>query len=151
MKKNLFNEGVKNEIIERSNKVTELSTRLWGSMQPAEMLRHCSEALLLTLTTPKKMKRSTARQRILKFLMLNFISKFPMKAKAPRSLDVMRNPAQELNLEKEKKRFAENINRFYNHQASIIVTHPYFGNMNKKQWGILTWMHMDHHLRQFGV
>ncbi len=151
MKKNLFDEVVKNEIIERSQQVTELSTRLWGKMQPAEMLRHCSDALLLTLSTPKTIKKSTTRQRVLKFMMLNFISRFPMKAKAPRQLDMLRNPALELNIEEEKKRFAENINRFYNHKDVIQTTHPYFGNMNKKQWGILTWMHMDHHLRQFGV
>jgi hypothetical protein len=28
--------------------------------------------------------------------------------------------------------------------------HPFFGNMNKKQWGRLGYIHINHHLQQFG-
>jgi hypothetical protein len=29
--------------------------------------------------------------------------------------------------------------------------HPAFGKMNRKEWGIMVYKHLDHHLRQFGV
>jgi hypothetical protein len=29
--------------------------------------------------------------------------------------------------------------------------HPLFGPLTTTQWGQLTWKHLDHHLRQFGV
>jgi hypothetical protein len=28
---------------------------------------------------------------------------------------------------------------------------PAFGNLTRAQWGRLAWLHVDHHLRQFGV
>jgi hypothetical protein len=30
-------------------------------------------------------------------------------------------------------------------------SHPAFGTMTHKDWGVLTWRHVNHHLRQFGV
>jgi len=30
-------------------------------------------------------------------------------------------------------------------------THPFFGTLSADEWGKLTWKHIDHHLRQFGV
>jgi len=29
--------------------------------------------------------------------------------------------------------------------------HPFFGKMNIAEWDGLTWKHIDHHLKQFGV
>ncbi|MGH9801334.1 MAG: DUF1569 domain-containing protein, partial [Blastocatellia bacterium] len=29
--------------------------------------------------------------------------------------------------------------------------HPAFGKLSTKDWGALTYKHMDHHFRQFGV
>jgi hypothetical protein len=29
--------------------------------------------------------------------------------------------------------------------------HPAFGQLSRKDWGVLVYKHIDHHLRQFGV
>lgn len=29
--------------------------------------------------------------------------------------------------------------------------HPFFGKMSEGEWDTLSWKHLDHHLRQFGV
>lgn len=29
--------------------------------------------------------------------------------------------------------------------------HPAFGRLGRREWGVLSWKHLDHHLRQFGV
>ncbi len=34
---------------------------------------------------------------------------------------------------------------------ALAPVHPAFGRMSAKQWGVLIYRHMDHHLRQFGV
>jgi len=34
---------------------------------------------------------------------------------------------------------------------ALAPAHPAFGRMSAKQWGVLIYRHMDHHLRQFGV
>ncbi|HLP18484.1 MAG TPA: DUF1569 domain-containing protein, partial [Bacteroidota bacterium] len=30
-------------------------------------------------------------------------------------------------------------------------THAFFGELTPGEWGIITYKHLDHHLRQFGV
>jgi hypothetical protein len=34
---------------------------------------------------------------------------------------------------------------------ALAPSHPAFGKLSAKQWGVLIYRHMDHHLRQFGV
>ncbi len=151
MKKNLFDEAVKNEIINRSLKLTDVQQPKWGKMNAPEMLRHCSEAIKSTLTQPTHFKPSSLKQILGRYAMLYLIPRYPHGAKTPRKLDMKINNVTGLTLTGEKKYFAERINLFYRYDKNITTNHSYFGNMNRKQWGIITWMHMDHHLRQFGV
>jgi hypothetical protein len=53
--------------------------------------------------------------------------------------------------EKEKQAFIETVHRFANHAQPIGHFHPYFGKLSTEQWGLTSWKHVDHHLRQFGV
>jgi len=151
MKKNLFDNGVSEQVILRAAQLHENSKPAWGTMNAAEMLRHCSAALAATLSTPKEIKPTTLKQRIARFAMLNFIPAFPKEAKAPDVLDMKKNKMAVDDLPKELESFNNQVVQFVQHQQPILVSHPYFGAMSNKQWGILTWMHLDHHLRQFGV
>ena len=40
---------------------------------------------------------------------------------------------------------------FARRSASELQPHPIFGRMSTREWQRWGWMHMDHHLRQFGV
>lgn len=31
------------------------------------------------------------------------------------------------------------------------AAHPAFGPLSGREWDVLSWKHLDHHLRQFGV
>ena len=33
----------------------------------------------------------------------------------------------------------------------ILLLHPMFGKLSRKQWGRFMYVHIDHHLRQFGI
>lgn len=35
-------------------------------------------------------------------------------------------------------------------QDKLAPTHPIFGKMSGRDWGVLSARHLDHHLRQFG-
>ena len=151
MKKNLFKPSVKDEVIERANRLTEQSERQWGSMAPAEMLHHCTDVLKATISSKAVSKPDTVKQKVLRFLMLNFIPKFPQGKKTSPEIDIKRNNIIVADLQNEQQQFADLLDVFVNHAGSFKLTHPYFGNLSRNQWGILTWMHLDHHLRQFGV
>jgi prephenate dehydrogenase len=34
---------------------------------------------------------------------------------------------------------------------SVLQSHPMYGKLNGNQWGRFMYVHLDHHLRQFGV
>lgn len=151
MKKNLFDVTVKDELIERLSRLTPDSQPAWGSMTPVEMLRHCSEAIYSTLTSRPSDVPTTFKQKMRKFFIIHFIPRIPKGAKAPKHINMALHPFMLETFEKELDNFTKAIATFQNHRTPITNKHPYFGTMSNKEWGIVSWMHMDHHLRQFGV
>lgn len=43
------------------------------------------------------------------------------------------------------------IARFVRSEDVAPYTHPAFGHMSRQQWMRWAWLHVDHHLRQFGL
>lgn len=59
----------------------------------------------------------------------------------------------ERNLDTERVRLCTLIDRFVSGGPSVCTTHPhpFFGRLTPAEWAVLTYKHLDHHLRQFGV
>ncbi len=53
----------------------------------------------------------------------------------------------------EKQRLLESIDRFVTGGPESCSRHPhfFFGPLTPDEWASLTYQHLDHHLRQFGV
>ena len=71
MIKNIFEEQVCNEIIQRINTLTTKSERLWGSMSVDQMLAHCNMPYAYTFM-PEQFKKPNV---FVKFLLKNFVKK----------------------------------------------------------------------------
>ena len=151
MKKNLFDVAAKDELIKRALQLTAYSQPAWGSMTPVEMLRHCSEAVQATLKPRPFDTPATLRQKVAKFIMIYVFPRLPKGAKAPKYIDMKLQPFTLETFENELKNFNKSLETFSSYKEPILNKHPYFGTMKNKEWGIVTWMHMDHHLRQFRV
>jgi hypothetical protein len=149
MKKNLRDEGTAKELIERVNGLAADRSALWGKMQVTEMLHHCNKATRAILDGRPSNKPSSLKQQSLKFLFLHVLQKFPKNVEAPARVAVEKISRDRF--EVEKQHLIDLTNEFVRHPKSIEATHPIFGNLNDRQWGVFTWMHLDHHLRQFGV
>ena len=151
MKKNILDKAVAEDLILRANNLKEGDLPQWGTMTATEMLHHCNRVLNATMLGEASDKKRTAKQFVLKFLFVKVMPRFPKGAKAPGRFDLKKNPATNDNFEKEKHEFLEMIEKFQRNEKEFNAHHPIFGNLTNKEWGIFTWMHMDHHLRQFGV
>jgi hypothetical protein len=119
-------------------------------MEVTEMLRHCNLANRQILEGAIGYKKTSLKQRAIGFLCLYILPKFPRNIKGPAAIET-RNKIAADQFEQEKKLFIETMKKFAERKDPIQLTHPAFGNLTTKQWGRSTWMHMDHHLRQFGV
>ena len=59
----------------------------------------------------------------------------------------------EPDFEKEKRELISIVKAFGETGPAIITNkrHPFFGEMTSDEWGSLHYIHLDHHLKQFGL
>jgi hypothetical protein len=151
MKKNLLHNDTAEQIITRVQKLQPSDEPLWGGMTPTEMLLHMNKVhqLLLSPSTSSPQKTSL-KHLLIRWLVLYVMPRYPKGAKAPAPL-VTKGTIDEAAFAEQKQLFITLIRRFAQPSSPIQHFHPYFGALSTKQWGLASWKHADHHLRQFGV
>lgn len=146
--KNLLEASVKQEIIERINKLTPATQHQWGKMDVAQMLAHVQVPMGVALGV-----HTVNGNWFLKLIMPLFkkalYDEKPWKQGLPTDKTFIMT-GQSKNFEEEKKSLLEMINLF-TEKNMINEKHPIFGKLTKEQWSKATWKHIDHHMKQFGV
>ncbi len=140
----------KEQIISRVLQLNEHTEKQWGNMEVTGMLHHLNESIKLLLSAKPKHPKTLIKQQILKFIFLHILKKFPRNAKTISSLDVVGSRLETNSFEEERTDLLRLLNQFQR-ATEIKAIHPYFGQLTKNEWGIFTWMHLDHHLRQFDI
>lgn len=146
--KNLFDPAVKQEIIERINKLTPQSQRQWGKMDVAQMLAHVQAPISIAFGNTT-VKSNWLMRTILPLFKSMLYNDKPWKQGLPTDKTFITTGTAK-DFEKEKNTVLNMINRF-TEDNMINDKHPVFGRLTKEQWSKATWKHLDHHLRQFGV
>lgn len=146
--KNLFDSSVKQEIIDRINKLTPQTKQLWGKMNVAQMLAHIQKPIGIAYGTHKP-KGSFLLRLIGPLFKSKLWDEVPYKQSLPTDPTFVML-GQEKDFEREKAAVIEMVNRF-SENTVVGEGHPIFGRMTKENWSKATWKHLDHHLRQFGV
>ena len=149
--KNLYDGARATELKQRIARLRPDSERQWGKMAPTQMLTHCARAME-TATGELKLPRMFIGRLIgpvIKTLTLG--DDKPMSRNAPTAKEfVVRDDPD---FEAGRARLLASIDRFVAQGPAGCTTHPhtFFGKMTADQWAVLTYKHLDHHLRQFGV
>jgi hypothetical protein len=151
MKKSLLKNPACDEVIARIKLLTPHSKRFWGEMSVEEMLLHCNVALRRTMTSTATPVKSTLKQKLLKWYFFNIAAGFPKNVQAPKVVDVKRSQLKPEAFEEEQEKLIQNLREFQKSEKQFAPNHPIFGLLTRREWGRFTWMHLDHHLRQFGV
>ena len=145
----ILNEGDRAAIRSRVCSLTESSTRRWGSMDVAGMLQHLhlsSRMALGELPVPSANKRAF-QMFPLKHLIL-YVLPFPKSAPTAPELKC----SVSVSFEEERAAFLELLERIGTGPTEGEgPAHPLFGPMTYREWGVVTYKHADHHLRQFGA
>ncbi len=149
--KNLFDAAIVDEIEERISQLRPDSARLWGTMNPAQALAHCSGGLEWAVgdKIPPRMFVGRLMGRIVKRLALG--NEEPMRRNSPTSKDLV--IADDRDFAAERQRSLELLQRFTTGGPAGCTKHPhsFFGPLTPGEWAELMYKHLDHHLRQFGV
>jgi hypothetical protein len=149
--KSLFDKAAGNEILSRVEKIQPESTRQWGKMSVSQMMAHCS-AQLQTAVGDSKPKRSLYG-RLIGPLVRGLVSnEKPFFKNSPTDPSFVVKENNRV-FAKEKTMLSGLIKRFIEGGNSGVTVHPhpFFGKLKAEEWGTLTYKHLDHHLRQFGV
>ncbi len=149
--RNLFEPAAVKEVKERVALLRPDSAGLWGKMNAAQAMAHCSvgvECALGDMLPPRELVGRIIG-RIIKPKVLG--GDEPLRRNSPtmKSLVV----ADERDLEIERHRLCGLIDRFAAGGPAGCTSHPhaFFGPLTPEEWATLMYKHLDHHLRQFGV
>jgi hypothetical protein len=149
--KNLFEAATVKEVKERLVQLRPHSRRLWGTMNVAQAVAHCSGGMEWAVgdAFPPRMFLGRIIGRFVKPMLLG--NEKPMRRNSPtvKSLVV----ADERDLETERQRLRGLIDRFAAGGPGGCTKYPhsFFGRLTPEEWATLMYKHLDHHLRQFGV
>jgi hypothetical protein len=150
--KNLFEAGRAEELKARVARLGPSSKREWGTMSPSQAMAHCSASMEWALgdrVPPRAGLPTRILGRLIKPLV--FKDDKPIRRNTPTAPDLIIH--DEPNLEAERVRLCALIDCFAAAGPQGCTKHPhsFFGPLNPEEWAILTYKHLDHHLRQFGV
>jgi hypothetical protein len=147
---NLFSAPDRKAILERLDRLPSAARRIWGKMDAAQMLAHCSAALeVATGDSPKK-------QMFVGRLLAPFF-KGKILGEAPFSKDSPTDPGFIVtgprDFATEKARLTALVHRFCDSGSSAADgrINSFLGRLTGDEWGRMMWKHLDHHLRQFGA
>ena len=146
--KNIMDTVVLHEIISRINTLQPNTNRLWGKMNVAQMMVHCTGPLIMMLGT-KNYKQGLIGKLFGKSIRNKFLSGKPIKKNLPtdKELKILSN----VDFEPSKNNLIHTLNQFVNSDNVGNITHPFFGKMTRDEWGGFMYSHINHHLTQFGA
>jgi hypothetical protein len=146
--RSLYRDADRRDILRRAGQLTPEHRPAWGRMNARQMLAHVSEALRMGLgdvVIPQY--RHIVRFSPLKELIIYWL---PFPKGAPTAPQLLARSAEDWDAEQQV--FRTLVERFNGSiPTGATPVHPLFGRMTWPQWGVLTYRHLDHHLRQFGV
>ena len=135
-------------IIERIRRLTPDARGRWGKMNAPQMLTHITDAVrMATGELPTRSKKLPLRFFPLKQIAIYLL---PFPKGMPTAPELISRAPSEWNGEMDMLLAA--IERFSAlDPRGIWPDHPAFGAMSGREWGVVSYRHLDHHLRQFGV
>jgi len=148
--KTIFDNEARQELLGRLNKLTAESRPLWGKMSPAQMVKHLR--LWEEMIHENILYSRPLIGRLIGPLILKKVLQTPEFRRNSPTIPQMLVTDTGIDLDGERSRLIALLNSYpqYNLPDYSFI-HPFFGKMTRGQIGIMAHLHLDHHLKQFGV
>lgn len=149
--KSLFEINAKVEVLDRINQLTTETTPQWGTMNVAQMLKHCQWPLEVAMGK-KELKANIGfmKKLIFKLFKPSMYNDKLWKSGIPTAPEYVVKTDHDFDTEKANlKATIEEFSTLKN--KTDWAEHVFFGRLTPEQWGKSQYKHLDHHLRQFGV
>ena len=147
--RSILNEADRAAIDRRLRSLSISSTRRWGSMDVTGMVQHLRRSTLMALgelSVPSVNKRAF-HMFPLKHLII-YVLPFPKGAPTAPEL----KPETAASFEEERAALLKLLEKIGTGlRKGVGPSHPLFGPLSWREWGVVTYKHADHHLKQFGA
>lgn len=146
--KSLFEPDDREELLTRLAKLTPHSPARWGKMTATQMLAHLSDPLRGAMGEIKVAPQSGPFGLFPLKQLIIYVLPFPKSAPAaPEFIHQEKG-----DWDKYLADFHATLNRFVARGPDArFEPHPAFKKLSGEAWAILSWRHIDHHLKQFGA
>ena len=151
--KSLVNPEDKEEVLRRLRSLRPDSVRRWGRMTPHQAVCHLSDSFK-SLTGEKTVEfaGSFATRTFVKWFALRVPLKWPKGVPTRPEVDQEKGGTRPSEFASDVAELASLVAEFARAGRDFGGSrHPMFGEMSAGEWLRWGYLHMDHHLRQFGV
>jgi len=150
--KNILNKNVADSIIERVNNLSTADKPQWGKMNVDEMLCHISDTLRMAAGIKKSnFTGSFLSTGPIKWLVMAGMPTPKGKVNTVKEMKQGEGGTPPTGLANDKTLFVQLINNFPEpFTKTKTFCHPAFGDLTKKEWARLAYLHLNYHLMQFG-
>ena len=152
--KSLTDPQQKADLIVRLKTIHCDSPRKWGRMSSHQMICHLSDSFQVAMgERPARFAPNLINQTLIKWIALRAPLQWPKGVKTSPEVnqegDACTRPRD---FEQDLQRLFTLIERFAATQRDFeFHPHPMFGHLSEWEWLRWGYLHMDHHLRQFGA
>ncbi len=148
--KSLLNPADQEEIIQRMGRLRPDSARQWGKMTAHQAVCHLSDSFRSMMGEKEISLTGTIFHRTLvKWIALYVPAPWPHGVKTRPEVDQEIGGTRPVEFARDLPELENLLKRFA--QRQDFNRHPIFGAMSESEWQRWGWLHMDHHLRQFGL
>jgi hypothetical protein len=148
--KTIFDTDTLAPVLARIELLQPASPRQWGKMDAAQMLAHCCATV--EMANGAKVPPRTFLGKILgPVFKSSLFNEKPFPHNSPTDKTFIIADAKDFS--REQARLLELVKSFGEGGEAKCTTHThaFFGDLTPREWGLLVYKHLDHHLRQFSV
>ena len=151
--KTLAQQHDKAEILGRLRTVRRDSVRRWGRMSAHQMVCHLSDVFLMGIgEKPVSHVAGPLRRTMVKWIALYVPLAWPAGIRTRPEIDQAVGGTRPVDFAADVVRLEALLERITAQPRSFDwQPHPLFGSMSNAAWLRFGYLHMDHHLRQFGA
>jgi hypothetical protein len=149
--KTLYDLAAQQEIRQRLASVRSDSPHQWGRMTAHQMICHLTDSFRTVMgDAPLSSGRGPLPGPIIKFIALKMPMKWPHGVKTRPEIDQEIGGTRPVEFAADRDALKFQFERFVSNSHTVRPAHPIFGPMSEWDWMRWGYLHMDHHLRQFG-
>ena len=152
--KTLANESDRSIVLDRLRRVKVDSKRLWGKMTPHQMICHLNDSFKSVIGEREVAgdKSNLLTRTVVRWLALYAPLKWPHGVPTMPENDQEQGGTPPEDFKRDLEALAAMVERVTSAERDFQWRpHPLFADMSERDWMRWGYLHMDHHLRQFGL